>query len=144
MKQEILKSVKIIVIALIIGVGVSYFSFKNAEKSSATGSCVSQGTSSETICKPINEGPTAQVKNGELSVGAFIARGNSKIASDTYIDGNLTVSGGDYTTGKVKIESLNGTGVRNVCACSNGRLIVCGTTCITNVIISDTTPTQGD
>jgi len=128
--------------ALIIGVGVSYFSFKNAEKSSAAVACYSQGTSGQTICKPLDEGPTNQVKNGGLSVGAFIARDDSSITGNTYINDNLNVSGGDLTNGIVKIESLSGNGVRNVCATSTGMLFVCGTTPITN---PDTNPpTQGE
>ena len=131
MKKEILKSIKFIAIVAVLAVGISYLGFESSEKSSAavyTGPCSSPTTPGQTICEPLTESPISDVKNGGLSVGAFVAQGDSVIVGPVYIDDNLTVSSGtDLTTGKVKIESLAGTGVRPICASCSGKLFVCGT-----------------
>ena len=111
MKKELIRSIKIVVIALILGLGVSYLSFQNPEKSLAGGiapilthkacvsnacttvtgagvddcaaCCVSQGSKGSAICTPVDEGSTSQVKVGGLVVGKFEGVGSSSIANSS-------------------------------------------------------------
>jgi len=118
--KQILKSIKImLVVATLVGIGGLIFA--------TSSSCVSQGQNGSTICKPLTDGTANEVKNGGLSVGSFIARSGSSITGPTYVSGNLTVLGNDFSAGKTKIESLAGTGTRKVCVDSNGKLNICGT-----------------
>ena len=142
MKKEILKSIKFIAIVAVLAIGISYLGFQKTEKASAKLlpplGCASQGPVGTNICMPLDEGLTNQVKTGGLSVGGFIAQGDSQIVAGPMYVGKagtsptLTVSGNDMTSGNVKIESLGGiTGVTYpapVCSSSVGQLYVCGTT----------------
>ena len=145
MKKEILKTIKFIALVAVLAIGISYLSFKNPEKSSATG-CISQGSAGSNICALLDEGAELQVKAGGLTVGAFIARGDSLLsqggggspALPTYISGNLNVSGTDLTSqyGTVKVGSLDGADTRKVCAGYNGQLFICGETPPSNIVPS--------
>ena len=134
---------------VILTIGVSYLGFRNPEKTLAKATiggitpppvfgCVTQGSSGSNICTPLDEGSANQVKTGGLSVGGFIAQGDSQVvAGPVYIGKTgslptLTISGNDMTSGNVKIESLGGvsgiTYPAPVCSSSVGQLYLCGTT----------------
>jgi len=127
-KKEILKSVKFaLIIIIFMSVGGAILA-----------ACVSQGPSGSTICAPINDSTSSDVKAGGLSVGAFSANGASHITGNTSIGDSLTVTGVDSTLGRVRVESLLGIGVRNICTCGNGKLYVCGVTTACSNVSYDT------
>ena len=148
-KKGIFNSIKFIVMVAVFAIGISYLGFQSPEKILAkniiggitpppVSGCVTQGSSGSDICTPLDEGPTNEVKTGGLSVGGFIAQGDSQVVAGpmslgkTGSSSTLTVSGNDMTSGNVKIESLGGvsgiTYPAPVCASSVGQLYLCGTT----------------
>ena len=142
MKKETLNSIKFIAMVAVLAIGISYLGFRSPEKTLAKTiggivmptSCVIQGAFGSNICMPLDEGLTNQVKTGGLSVGGFIAQGDSAIVDGPMYTGEsgslskLTVLGNDMTSGNVKIEALSGTGTRPVCTNSVGQIYICGTT----------------
>jgi hypothetical protein len=69
MKHEIIKTAKIVILGLIVGVGVNYlFAW--------TGPCGS-GPTACNVAAPLNVGTTVQTKAGDLGVNAFTAALNS-------------------------------------------------------------------
>ncbi|MFA6524196.1 MAG: hypothetical protein WC264_02390 [Candidatus Paceibacterota bacterium] len=94
-KNELLQSVKIIVVCLVFGLGVA--------------SVFSAGQFSSPI-KPINVGTSPQVMNSKLSVNSFLATNN------TLFSGGVKLN---------NLADTNATENRPICADNTGKIVVC-------------------
>ena len=101
MKKELKQTLKVIILGLILGFGISLISAQSA------------GTNTPT---PLNVGPSTQVVNsGQLTVGA----GKNVITNAGILTNNV------LTSGNVGISSLAGSQERRACSDSSGKLFVC-------------------
>jgi hypothetical protein len=91
MKSQIIQSVKIIILALVIGLGASYISAQTPPPCSSPSGC--------NVAAPINESGNAQTKLGGLGVASdsgetFVSFGKSYLLRDTYVGSESLSTGG--------------------------------------------------
>ncbi|MFA6397437.1 MAG: hypothetical protein WDK96_01135 [Candidatus Paceibacterota bacterium] len=150
MKKEILQSIKIISLALVFGIAVSYLSFGNSKiVSSDSHTCITPESSSlnnpgsfpdSNPCRPIDKGNSVFEKSAGLSVAGFLASQDSQFAQKLSVLNTqliqtdpetaihieaLTVKGVDNTLGKMRVSSLTGNEGKQLCADSEGKLFIC-------------------
>ncbi|MFZ3015625.1 MAG: hypothetical protein WA101_01315 [Minisyncoccia bacterium] len=139
-KNDILKSIKVIVLGLVLSLGVSYaFS-----AGTSGGGNIGQSSNwigpvgtppASNVAAPINVGTTGQAKGGTLTAGSLLdIRG---VLSSNL----LAVFGNAVFAGNVKINSLAGTGNRPLCADSSGTIVLC-TSVVTVPTVTTTSATS--
>jgi len=106
-KNELLQSVKVIILGLVLSLGVVY-------AFSATGV---PSAPSNNVDGPLNDGTSSQVKNGGLSVNEFLAAGNSQFIQPVKV--NSLVGGGNN-------KPLCADNCGNIVLCSGGNIVPCG------------------
>ena len=107
-KNELLQSVKVIILGLVLSLGVSYIF------AGIGGNTEKLLPPKNNVPGPINEGISNQIKDGGLSVNGFGARGNALFANSVETESSL------------KVNSFAGGGNNKpLCADPNGNIVLC-------------------
>jgi hypothetical protein len=145
--KKIFQNLAYVLLGSIIAVGLSYAA------SAATFNAATPPPPSNNTAAPINVGSTDQVKQGGLSVLAFIANQNAELDGNTYFTGTLhadpantnsainfggtdpngilrnvalAITGGFSNTGSIASAPLINQNLSPVCADANGTVLLCG------------------
>jgi hypothetical protein len=98
-KKEILNTLKIVIVALLVGAGIS--TIQAAETYTWKGPCGALGGDGKPTCNaaaPLNVGSSPQVKDGGLSLGSLIVRGDTVLGNPGY---DIQIKSGSPAAGKV-------------------------------------------
>ena len=101
MKKDFLQSIKVLILGLFLSVGVSYISAATNGTGTGTWTSPSTGAPSGNVYGPLNIGPSAQTKTGQLSisnllVGTNIAGGNIFSGSTAFNNYPSALNGAVY------------------------------------------------
>ncbi|MFZ2072099.1 MAG: hypothetical protein WA101_01310 [Minisyncoccia bacterium] len=120
-KNDILKSIKVIVLGLVLGLGISYVyaTVGNTQSVSSNWAIPSGTPPAGNVVGPIDMSNKEQAKGGTPITGSLLNI-EGTLSSDS-----LAVFGNSVVGGDLKASQLSGVGSRPICVDSSGKLIPC-------------------
>ncbi len=119
MKTEIFHTIRLLVLGLVVAIGLSYAAAFASEWVPAPATPPAENTQ-----RPINTLGASQVKDGGLSVYAFLANLSAQFDSQLYLQGTVRGFGGKFGGETVRFGGTNASGVHIVSLALTGNLDV--------------------